>query len=374
MEFKIKRTDFLNALSWTQSVVEKKTTMPILSNALLEVGNQRLKIIATDLEVGVMTHVEADVKSDGKICVSAKNLHDIVRELPVDEIHIKKKDQNRIEVNAGKSNFKIVGLPAEDFPNLPTVEEKNAYPLDVKGLKGMIDKTIFAISNDESRYNLHGVFLEQTGDKTLRMVATDGHRLSFVDREVSQSLKLPKGVIIPKKAVNEMKRLVAEGGGSVSEGDDTILFYIDGRNCVAQRGNVTLVARLIDGEFPDYKPVIPKGPSKMMVVHREELMGALKRVSLLVNDRSRGVRFLVNQGLLELSTSNPDLGEAKEELSVDYTGEKLSVGFNARYFLDVLNVIEDEKVVVELNGDVGPCVIRTEFDRGFLSVIMPMRI
>ncbi len=373
MEFKIKRTDFLNALSWTQSVVEKKTTMPILSNALLEVGNNKLKIIATDLEVGVITHVPAQVLSDGKVCVSAKNLHDIVREIPVDEIHIKKKDQNRIEVSAGKSHFKIVGLAPEDFPNLPSVEEKNSYPLETKGLKGMLDKTIFAISNDESRYNLHGVYLEQTGDKTLRMVATDGHRLSFVDRDVSQSIKLNKGVIIPKKAVHELRRLVGETDSESSD-KETIRFSIDGRNCVAQRGNVTLVARLIDGEFPDYKPVIPKGPSKAMVVSKAALIGALKRVSLLVNDRSRGVRFLVSPGSLELSTSNPDMGEAKEELTVDYSGEKLSVGFNARYFLDVLNVVEDEKVVIELNGEVGPSVIRSEFDRGFLSVIMPMRI
>lgn len=373
MEFKIKRDEFLNALGWTQSVVEKKTTMPILSNALLEVGNKQLKITATDLEVGVITYVPAQIQSDGKICVSAKNLYDIVRELPADEILIKKKDQNKIEVSAGKSHFRILGLPAEDFPSLPSVEEKNSYPLETKGLKGMLDKTIFAISNDESRYNLHGVYLEQTGDKTLRMVATDGHRLSFVDREVSQSVKLPKGVIIPKKAVYELKKLVGDltQDANVKE---SVRFNIDGRNCVAQRGNVTLVARLIDGEFPDYKPVIPKGPSKIMVVHRESLIGALKRVSLLVNDRSRGIRFLVSPGNLELSTSNPDLGDAKEELLVDYNGEKLSVGFNARYFLDVLNSVEDEKVVVELNGEVGPCVIRSEFDRGFLSVIMPMRI
>lgn len=373
MEFKIKRNDFLNALSWTQSVVEKKTTMPILSNALLEIGNNKLKIIATDLEVGVMAHVPAQTLSEGKICVSAKNLHDIIREIPTEEIHVKKKDNNKIEVSAGKSHFKIVGLPPEDFPNLPSVEEKNSYPLETKGLKGMLDKTIFAISNDESRYNLHGVYLEQIGDKTLRMVATDGHRLSFVDRDVSQVIKLPKKVIIPKKAVYELRRLVGEDEGESSE-KESVKFNVDGRNCVAQRGNVTLVARLIDGEFPDYKPVIPKGPSKPMVVNKEALVGALKRVSLLVNDRSRGVRFLVSPGNLELSTSNPDLGEAKEELNVDYSGEKLNVGFNAKYFLDVLNVIEDEKVVVELNGEVGPCVIRSEYDRGFLSVIMPMRI
>jgi DNA polymerase-3 subunit beta len=377
MEFKIKRNDFLNALSWTQSVVEKKTTMPILSNALLEVGNQKVRIIATDLEVGVMTQVEAHVAHEGKICVLAKSLHDIVRELPNEEIQIRQKDETRIEISAGKSQFKIVGMSPDEFPTLPMANEKNSYSLEAKGLKGMLDKTLYAISNDESRYNLHGVYLEQTGEKTLRMVATDGHRLSYVDREVSYPVQLPKGVIIPKKAVYEMKRLVGGTDASDSqEGDvqEPVRLVVDGRNFVSQRGDVTLIARLIDGEFPDYKAVIPKKQEKGLIVDRQSLMGALKRVSLLLGDRARGIKFSISSGLLELAASNPDLGEAHEELGVDYKGEKLGIGFNPRYFLDILNILEDEKVVIEFNGEVGPCAIRSQLDRGFLSVIMPMRI
>jgi DNA polymerase-3 subunit beta len=374
MEFKIKRNDFLNALSWTQSVVERKTTMPILSNVLLEVADKKVRIAATDLEVGVLTQVGAEVGQEGKICVSAKNLYEIVKELSSEEVKIKKKEQGRLEVSAGKSLFKIVGLPSEEFPNLPQPDEKQWYPLEAKGLRGMIDKTSHAISNDESRYNLHGVFLEKVGEKKLRMVATDGHRLSYVDREVSQPLKLVKGVIIPKKAVYELKRLVGEPVGSEGDTQEPVNLSIDGRNLVARRGSVTLIARLIDGEFPDYHRVIPKIQDKGVLASRQELVGALKRVSLLVNDRSRGIRFNFSPGLLELSTSNPDLGEAREEVSTEYKGDLIKIGFNSRYFLDVLSVIEDEKILIELNGEVGPCVIRSGSDKGFLSVIMPMRI
>src|SRR4030095_5302245 len=195
MEFKIKRHQFLDALSWVQSVVERKTTMPILSNTLLEVTGGKVRIVATDLEVGVITQVNAEVAQEGKICVLAKSLYDIVKELPHEEVKIKRKEQGRLEVSAGKSPFKIVGVPSRD--------EKNNYPLEAEGLRGMLEKTIFAISNDESRYNLHGVFLEKVGEKSLRMVATDGHRLAYVDRQVSQPVPLSKGVIIPKKAVYE---------------------------------------------------------------------------------------------------------------------------------------------------------------------------
>ncbi len=371
MEFKIQRSAFLKSLSWTQSIAERKTTMPILSNTLLEAKGQNIKTIATDLDVGVVTQTTANIISEGKICVPAKSLYDIVKELNVDEIKISQKNQDRLEISSGKSSFKIVGMPSDDFPTLPQLDGKSSYPVEAVGLRDMLDKTLYAVSNDESRYNLHGVYLEKVGEKSLRMVATDGHRLSYVDREMSQAVPLQKGVIIPKKAVQELKKLV---GASEEENSDVVKILIDGRNFVAERGEVTLVARLIDGDFPDYKPVIPKRHDKTCNIDRQELIGALRRVSLLVGDRSRGVKFSLSSGLMEISTSNPDLGEAHEELSVDYKGEKFHVGFNARYFLDILGVMNDPKTLIEFNGEVGPCVIRSEQDRGFLSVVMPMRI
>ncbi len=369
MEFKIKKEPFLQALSWTQSIVERKTTMPILSNALLNVQKNGLSILATDLEVGVQVEAEVETQEEGKICILAKSLYDIVRELPDQEIKIQRKDQNRIQVSSGKSQFKIVGLSAEEFPQLPQFDEKKSSLLEAKGFKEMIDKTFFAISNDESRYNLHGVYLEKAESKKIRLVATDGHRLSYVERELGEEVAFEKGVIIPKKAVSELKKLSLDG--NPQEG---IRIALDGRNLFAKKGAITLIARLIDGEFPEYQKVIPKKQDKFITISRSEMIGALKRVSLLVGDRTRGIKFSFSSGNLELSSSNPDLGEAKEELSVDYKGDHLQVGFNSRYFLDALAVIEEDQFILETNGHVGPCVIRSLKDPTFLSVIMPMRI
>ncbi len=374
MEFKTNRKQFLDAISWTQSVVERKTTMPVLSNALLEAKNGKVHVTATDLEVGVITQADANVIQEGKFCVLAKSLYDLIKEFPSEEIHIKKKDQNRLEISSEKSQFKIAGLPPEEFPNLPAIDEKNSYSLPANGLKEMLDKTSFAISSDESRYNLHGVYLEKVNENGLRMVATDGHRLSYVERELSQKVELEKGVIVPKKGVYELKRLVGSSDSIEQDNDDLVNLVIDGRNLIAKRRGVTLVSRLVDGDFPDYQAVIPKKQDKYLVVDKDSLIGALRRVSVLVSDKTRGIKFSLSNGILELSASNPDLGEAREELSADYKGERLNIGFNARYFLDVLAVLKDEKVIIEINGESGPSVIRSEFDRGFLSVIMPMRI
>ncbi len=374
MEFKTNRKQFLDAISWTQSVVERKTTMPVLSNALLEAKNGKVHVTATDLEVGVITQADANVIQEGRFCVLAKSLYDLIKEFPSEEIYIKKKDQNRLEISSEKSQFKIAGLPPEEFPNLPAIDEKNSYSLPANGLKEMLDKTSFAISSDESRYNLHGIYLEKVNENGLRMVATDGHRLSYVERELSQKIDLEKGVIVPKKGVYELKRLVGSSDSVEQDNEDLVSLVIDGRNLIAKRRGVTLVSRLVDGDFPDYQAVVPKKQDKYLIVDKDSLVGALRRVSVLVSDKTRGIKFSLSNGNLELSASNPDLGEAREELSADYKGERLNIGFNARYFLDVLAVLKDERIIIEINGESGPSVIRSEFDRGFLSVIMPMRI
>ncbi len=374
MEFKIKRSEFLETLSWTQSVVEKKTTMPILSNILLEAKGDQLKILATDLEIGIIAQMKGDILQEGKICVFGKNLYDIVKESPAEEIHLQKKDQNRLEVKSGRSQFKIVGFSAEEFPQLPVPEDKNFYVFEPKALSDMIQKTIFCIATDESRYNLHGIYIEPRENHQLRMVASDGHRLSFVDREVGQALKIKKGILVPKKGINEIRHLAGESLSDSSEENHPLALAFDGRNLIARRGGITIITRLIDGEFPDYQRVLPKVAGKHVSVERHALMGALKRVSLLISDRSRGVRFGFSPGLLELSVSSSDLGEAREEIEIDYKGDVFHAGFNARYFLDVLSALADEKVLLELNGEVGPCVVHSPTDPGFLSIVMPMRI
>ena len=374
MEFKIAKKDFLEGLAQTQGVVEKKNTMPVLSNVLLEgtvsqAEKQGLKISATDLEVAVVCQCPAQVLQGGKITVPARSLHDIVREVDQTEMTIKVDAQDRLELISGSSRFKIPGLNAKEFPSLPKVEAKSVE-VPCEFFRNMVEKTSFSMSTDETRYNLNGVLLHKEGvskekEGEIRMVATDGHRLALVDQKVPAGFETIK-VIIPRKGVSELRKMVS-GEGSFELG-------LGPKNLFARKGSVSLYIRLVDGEYPDYSRVIPKDNDKIASIPRTPFIGALRRVSLLSNERSRGVVLSLSSGHLEVSTNNPDLGEAREEIMIDYKGPNMNIGFNARYFLDVLDVIRDEKIVLAFKDELSPCLIRSEYDRGFQSVIMPMRI
>ena len=368
MELKLKKEDFLKALRWAQGVVERKTTMPILSNILLENRDKRVRLTATDLETTVVTELNGEVSKPGRVAVNARNLYEIVRELPQNEIRLSKGKEQWIELNSGASKFKIVGMNPEEFPQVPIAKEKT-FPLELDAVREMINKTVYAVSVNETRQVLGGVYLEQAeqGKPSFRMVATDGHRLSYVDREIKGGVKIPKGVVLPRKGLLEFKKLLEEGDGDLSLG-------IEERQCVVRRGDVCLFLRLVEGEFPDYRQVIPKTLDRVISVDRKGFEGALKRTSLVSIDRARGVNFAVSPGHLELTSSHPDFGEAKEELVVEYHGKSFQIGFNARYMLEVLSVLQDEKIVLEMKDEVSPCVIRSEYDRGFLALVMPMRI
>lgn len=367
MELKISREELKQGLYWTQNVVEKKTTKPILSNALLDASGERLKLSATDLEVGISVEVPAQVKSPGQVAVPAKSLYDIVREITADQISIKRRDDHWLEISAGSSKFKVVGLSPQEFPSMPEMGKKNILTLDAPALRDMIQKTLFSVSTDETKYNLNGVFLESAGEKKLRMVATDGHRLSWAERPMTQSFQLAKGVLLPRKGVLELQKLIQEEDG-------VLPLAIEGRNVMVQRGAVTLFIRLIEGDFPDYRQVIPSKNDQSAILPKAQLVSAIRRVSLLSQEHNRGVKLTFNSGQLELLCSNPDLGEAREEVECQYKGKHLEVGFNYRYFLDVLGVLEDETVKLELKDEVSPCLIRSEIDKGFMSLIMPMRL
>ena len=364
MDFKVKRKDLMEGLALTIGVVEKKNTMPILSNVLIEAQKEGLKILATDLEVAVTCSVAAQVMSVGKITVMARSLQDIVRESADEEIRFTLGENDRIELSSGLAKFKIPGLNASEFPTFPNVEAK---PVDIscEAMLDMVEKTGFSMANDETRYNLNGVFLQKRGDNLVRMVATDGHRLSMVDREIPLS-SLEGGVIIPKKGVQELKKLLGpEGNFELALGK---------KGLVARRGGQSLYIRYLDGEFPEYNAVIPTENNFLATISRQMLAGALRRVSLLSNERSKGVVFAFSPGHLEVSAANPDLGEAREEISIDYKGQKVNIGFNARYVLDVLEVLKDETVTFALKGETTACLIRSTSDKGFLCVVMPMRI
>lgn len=363
MEFKVTKENFIEGLSATQGVVEKKNTMPVLSNILLEADKTGLKITATDLEVALVYQIPAQVILPGKLTVSAKSLYDIIKEIGEMEVFLKLEANNRLHVQAGTSQFNIPGLEAKEFPSLPTVEtSSNNY--SCQNLLGMIEKTQSSISMDETRHHLAGLLFQKSKDKGLRMVATDGHRLSLIEKEIMADGEYK--VIVPKKGVMELKKMVLKG--------ESIELAVGQKNLFARQGNQTLYIRLIDGEFPDYDRVIPKESDKFATLPREKLIGALRRVSLLSNERSRAVLLSLSPKNLEVSIHNPDLGEAREELEIDYKGESLKIGFNARYFLDVLNVLKDEKIILGLKNESAPCIVKAETEPGYLGVIMPMRV
>lgn len=375
MDIKISRRELAKGLALIQGVVEKKSTMPILSNTLFETTDKDLRLTATDLEVGVVNEIPVEVRSTGKITLPARGIYDIVRELSGDTVHLEADNNNRVTITCGSAEFKIMGLPANEFPSLPKKGEGSEVNISATMLGQMIGKTAFAMSTDETRYALNGVYLEQSTDKnrtTLRMVATDGHRLSIVEREITKGWNLKKGVILPRKGVMELKKLIENA--AAGEGEGAISLWIDDKHVVATHANATLIIRLIDGKFPPYSQVIPKSTNRQMVVEREAIYQALKRVSVVTSGQTRGVKFSVSPKNVAISSSNPDFGEAHEELSADYHGEAFEVGFNARYFLDALSVLEDIQASLKMGDDTAPCLITSEIDPGFTHIIMPMRL
>jgi len=368
MEFSIDRGEFLQSLAPTQGVVERRNTLPILANVLLE-AKKDLSVAATDLEVHIRRHCIAKVKREGAATVGARKLHELVRELKPGEITIRALENQFLEVVSGRSRVKLVGLPATDFPAFPhgDAKEKATFTLPAETLATMIDRTLFAVSTDETRAHLGGIYLTSNSD-ALRFVGTDGHRLALVDQAVKEAQPIEKGIILPRKGLAELRRLLDGAEGNVEA-------TVSPNALRVQQGSVELVMRLIDGEFPNYEQVIPKALKSKVVVDKNELLSALRRVSVVASDRARGVKLLIGEGQLTISASSPDFGEASEEIEVAYSGESLSVGFNSRYLTDVLAVLPDEqRVEIGLIDDASPGVIRAEDDDSYSYVVMPMRL
>jgi DNA polymerase-3 subunit beta len=374
MKLAIGKAELQRGLARIQAIVEKRNSMPILANALLEAtgpkGKGSLAIAATDLEVGIRGVHEADVKEAGGITVSARKLYDIVRELPEETVEIDAGDNAYVEIRCGRSRFSLAGAAAEEYPDLPEFSPEHLVRLPAAVLSVMIERTMYASSVDETRYNLNGVYFEVDQETSkIRMVATDGHRLALVERAVgADASQLASGVIVPRKGLAELKRLVDE------EDADEVEIGFEANNGLARKGNVTLVMRLIEGEFPNYHQVIPKGIDRTLTVGTSDLVHALRRVALLSAERSRAVRLALAPGRLTISSSNPDVGEASEELDVDYDGEEIAIGFNARYLLDCLGVVGAKEVVLGLQNENAPAQVRPTDDADSLAVVMPMRL
>lgn len=371
MELTVRREDLVKGLAKSQSVVERRTSMPILSNVLLEASGESITISATDLETSYLGVYPARIAGEGRLTVPARKFYEIVKELPAEDLYLKEKENSFLHMSAGRANFDLVGLAADDFPKQPSVEGISSLDFEADVLAEMIEKTFSSISQEDTRFNLAGLFVEKRekdGAPFLRFVSTDGHRLSVVDRTMEgiEGLALEQGVIIPRKAVAEIRKL-ADEGGSLSLGLNQELG-------VVRREESQFILRMQEGTFPDYNVVIPKKAKQTATVNRRAFADVLRRVSIMSTDRFHGVRFDFKDSLLEIVTQNPELGEAREALEAEYGGESFSLGFNARYFIDLCGAMRSEDITLSFVDDQSPCLIRGEGDEGFLSVIMPMRL
>lgn len=370
MNFTIEKEVFLKGLARVQGIVEKRNTIPVLSNVLLEGADGELRLTATDLEVGMRSTYPANIRKAGKITISAKKLYEIIKELPDHEVKFNAKDNCWVEVECGKAHFNIVGLSADEFPNFPEPDKGHFLSISSSLCKEMIEKTFFAMSQDESKYNLNGIYCQaQESTGKLRMVATDGHRLSMIDRDitVTESAELAKGVILPRKGILELKKLAEEGDSDLQLG------FMD-NNAVVSKGQTVIIMRLVDGEFPDYSRVIPKANEQQATLAVDPFLHALRRMIILSSEKSRGVKMKFKTDILEVSSSNPELGDAREEMDISFQGQELMVGFNARYLLDILQVQNSDRVQMFLKDNLSPGLIRPDGDKDYLAVIMPMRL
>lgn len=366
MEFRIQKNEFLKGLRIAQSIADRKSTMPMLANVLLRLGGKsKLLVAATDLNVSISAELKSENKGDGGITVGAKALHDIINNLPGDEISIRRADNNWAEIKSGKVSYRLVGMPDRDFPKIPDQTDVEFHSVDPALLREMIDRTLFSVSNDETRFHLNGVLLESDGG-TARMVSTDGHRLSKVERVLKGGPVLSAGIIIPKKGVVEIKRILDSGA-------DTSSLAVKSPYIFVRADDMTLAVKLIESQFPPYEQVIPQKHTKEVVIDRQMLLSALKRAQLMSSE-TRGVKFSVSDGGLIISSDNPDVGEVREELEAGYQGESVSIGFNPKYVIELLSQMSTDQVILELNGELDPGLLRPLSDDNYLGVVMPMRI
>jgi DNA polymerase III subunit beta len=369
MELVVRKNDLLRELQLFQGIVERKNTIPILANVLLDAKDGEVKFLATDLEVGLRSRCDATVTKPGALTLPAKKLYEIIKSLPDTDVRIAE-DKSGVKVAADRFDSRMQTLPKDDFPTLPDGSNSPTASLPGSALKEMVAKTQFAITGEDTRYFLNGAQFVLRGD-AMSLVATDGHRLALVTVKRDGDPDAPEvKAILPKKTLGELGRLLAEGGGdavSYERGENHLFFEVGGRK---------LISRMIDGQFPAYERVVPKGNDKHIEFDRERLTSAVKRVQILSNERSRAVKFLVDKGKVEVTSSSPELGEAHETLPVDYSGPSLQICFNAQYVLDFLGVVSTDVVALELKDEVSQAVMTPVGAEGYdyTYVIMPMRV
>jgi DNA polymerase III subunit beta len=363
MKFNVSKDKLLEGLSIVQNVVSTRTTLPILSNVLLQASEGEIRLTTTDLDVGVRGSVEAQVERSGATTLPARRLFSIVRELPAAEIYVDVDSKNLASIRSGPSYFKILGLPEEEFPPLPRFDDAKIFTIAQKDLKDGLKKTSYAISTDETRYVLNGT-LFSFKDNKLTLVATDGRRLALVDLELEFPRSQEIDVIVPTKAVMELQRLVKdEGDVKVSIGENQIAFEIN---------QTLLVSKLIEGNYPNYRQVIPSEAKERVTLERETLLNAVRRVALLTSEKSNSVKLSFSKGNIDIVATTPDVGEARESLVVMYKGREFSIAFNPEFLMAPLRNLSTDEVYLDLIDEMSPGVIKIAGP--FLYVLMPMRL
>ena len=378
MKFTINKTDILDVLSNIQGLTGRKSNLAITEAILIQTTDSDIKITATDLETGFTGSYPAKVDSQGIIAINARKIYEIVKEFPSNEININEIENHWVEISSAKGgiNYHIVGMNPDDFPEIPLIEDVSFFKIKSAALKKMIDKTlIISVATDDRRVHINGIYFEKLNrqsaladQNTIRMVSTDGSRLSLVDyiSEEAFDISSEQGVIIPKKGLTEVNRFL-DPEGTVQIGNKDNHFIV-------KKDTETIIIRLLEGEFPKYSEIIDKGDTSIITVDRKMFLNMLKRMSILYSDNYKGVAFNFHKDKLIITATNPDLGESTEDMDIDYKGDKIETAFNPKFFIDTLNIIDEDNVVLYITDEQKPCFIEAKEDKQFLSVIMPMRI
>ena len=372
MKFNIEKNKIFKSLSHVQSIVEKKNTLPILSNILIEAKNNKLVLSATDMDLSITDSIDCSVLEEGSTTVSAHTLYDIIRKLPdSSEVEIICNDGKIMTLRAGKSKFSLGCLPKDDFPLIEVGNLENELTIDSSQLVKLIDKTRFAISNEETRYFLNGIYFhvkKQDNKNLLSLVATDGHRLAkfdYVEKEIKVE-EIP-GIIIPKKTVNELFKILVDYDGDININLDSnkIVFFV---------GNSILISKLIDGSFPDYNSVIPSDNNNILKINRNEFSLAVDRVSTITSEKSPVIKFTLLENIMNMSSVNSESGTATEDIVTKYSGSKLEIGFNSKYILEMINNLEDDEITLNFKDSSSPVTALEDSKPGLIYVLMPMRV
>ncbi len=371
MKAKIEKNKLMIALSHLHGVVEKRNTIPILANVLLEAKGKVLSLAATDMEIAEIESLTCDISQEGSLTASAHILHDIVKKLPEESlIELESIEGNKLAIRTDKISFSLMCLPPNDFPDIHSDEFPEGFKIETSRLSRLIDKTLFSVSTEETRYYLNGIYIHSVidgGKEVFRAVATDGHRLSRLSTELPENANKLSGVIIPRKTVIELKKII--------ENKDTIVKVQIAKNKIKFIvDNIVITSKLLDGAFPDYERVIPSNNNKELIISTKEFIDAVDRISTLSSDRTRAIKFKIKSKSLKISAENPDQGSAVEDVNVHYEGEDLEIGFNSKYLLDIARQVSGAQIKFLMSDNLSPTLMYDDDDKLALYLLMPMHI